>query len=106
MGERIFLTLFGLLFSLYGPIGRLSDRRSKAHIGIGAFNLVRAEVFRAVGGFRHLALSVDDDMRLGQTLKFAGYSTRYLMGPGRSRFAGRKEPGGWSGGSRRTSSPG
>jgi len=82
VGERVFLCLFGLLFSLYGPIGRLGDRRSRAHIGIGAFNLVRAEAFRAVGGFRHLALSVDDDMRLGQTLKYAGYSMRFLLGRG------------------------
>ena len=82
VGERAFLCLFGLLFSLYGPIGRLGDRRSRAHIGIGAFNLVRAEAFRAVGGFRHLALSVDDDMRLGQTLKYAGYSMRFLLGRG------------------------
>lgn len=82
VGERLFLCLFGLLFSLHGPIGRLSDRRSRAHIGIGAFNLVRAEAFRAVGGFRHLALSIDDDMRLGQTLKYAGYSMRFLLGRG------------------------
>ena len=80
VGERVFLSLFGLLFSLYGPLGKLSDRRSRAHVGIGAGNLVRAEAFRAVGGFRHLALSVDDDMRLGQTLKYAGYSIRMIFG--------------------------
>ena len=82
VGERIFLSLFGLLFSLHGPIGRLGDRRSRAFVGVGAFNLVRAEAFEAVGGFRHLSLAVDDDMRLGQTLKYAGYSMRLLMGRG------------------------
>lgn len=82
VGERLFLCLFGLLFSLYGPIGHLSNRQSRAHIGIGAFNLIRAEAFRAIGGFRHLSLSVDDDMRLGQTLKYAGYSMRFLLGQG------------------------
>ena len=93
VGERVFLTLFGLLFSLYGPIGRLKDRRSQVHIGVGAFNLVRAEVFRAVGGFRHLALSVDDDMRLGQTVKFAGYNLGLVLG--RDQVSVRWQVGTW-----------
>jgi len=93
VGERVFLTLFGLLFSLYGPIGRLKDRRSRVHIGVGAFNLVRAEVFRAVGGFRHLALSVDDDMRLGQTVKFAGYNLGLVLG--RDQVSVRWQVGTW-----------
>ena len=81
-GERLFLSLFGLLFTIVAPIGRIDDRRSKAHAGIGAFNLVRAESFRAIGGFDHLKLSVDDDMRLAQALKFAGYRMRFLLGRG------------------------
>jgi hypothetical protein len=82
IGERLFLAMFGLLFAMHAPIGRLDDRRSKAHAGIGAFNLVKSETFRAIGGFRHLALSVDDDMRLAQALKFAGYRMRFLLGRG------------------------
>ena len=82
IGERLFLGLFGLLFSMKAPIGRLDDRESKAHAGIGAFNLVRADSFRAIDGFRHLALSVDDDMRLAQALKYAGYRPRFLLGRG------------------------
>lgn len=82
VGERLFLALFGILFSMNSPIGRVADMRSKAYAGIGAFNLVRLEAFRAIGGFGHLALSVDDDMRLGQALKFAGYWPRFLMGRG------------------------
>ena len=81
-GERIFVCLFGLLFSLYGPLGHLSDRRRRTAVGVGAFNLVRGDVFHAVGGFRHLALSVDDDVRFGQTIKYAGYSMRFLFGRG------------------------
>jgi len=72
-GERIFLAMFSLAFALKAPPWRIVDPRCKEAIGVGAFNLVRAEAFRAVGGFRRLALSVDDDMRLGQALKFAGY---------------------------------
>lgn len=82
VGERAFVGLFGLLFSMKVPLGQVADPRRRTSVGIGAFNLVRADAFRGVGGFRHLSLSLDDDMRLGQTLKFAGYSTRLVFGRG------------------------
>jgi len=81
-GERLFMAMFGLMFLLYSPVWAVENRALPAHLGIGAFNLVRASVFRAIGGLSRLALSVDDDMRLGQALKFAGYSTRVLLGHG------------------------
>src|SRR5579864_6542541 len=76
------MAMFGLMFLLYSPVWAVENRALPAHLGIGAFNLVRASVFRAIGGLSRLALSVDDDMRLGQALKFAGYSTRVLLGHG------------------------
>jgi glycosyltransferase involved in cell wall biosynthesis len=82
VGERLFLSLFGLLFAAGAPLGKIGEMRSKVHIGIGAFNLVRLRALRDIGGFRHLALSVDDDMRLAQALKFAGYRARLLLGTG------------------------
>jgi hypothetical protein len=81
-GERLFLAFFGLVFSLGSRFPWVADMRSQAHAGIGAFNLVRLSAFRAIGGFRHVALSVDDDMRLGQALKFAGYRPEVLLGRG------------------------
>src|SRR5207302_895253 len=79
VGEGLFLTAFGLMFLLHAPAWRVEDPDSGAHLGIGAFNLIRAEAFRAVGGFGRLALSVDDDVRIGQVLKVAGYRTRVLL---------------------------
>ncbi|HEV3164608.1 MAG TPA: glycosyltransferase family 2 protein [Isosphaeraceae bacterium] len=81
-GERLFLSMFGLIFLLHAPPWRVEDPRSRAHIGIGAFNLMRAGAFRAIGGLNHLSLSIDDDLRLGQALKAAGYRTRVLLGFG------------------------
>jgi cellulose synthase/poly-beta-1,6-N-acetylglucosamine synthase-like glycosyltransferase len=74
--------MFSLLYNLHSPPWKVSDARSKASAGVGAFTLVRAEAFRAVDGFRHLALSVDDDMRLAQVLKYAGYRSRIVSGRG------------------------
>jgi hypothetical protein len=80
LGERAFLAMFFGLFTFYCPPWRLNDPGRKAAMGVGAFNLVRAEAFRAVGGFGHVALSLDDDMRLAQVLKFAGYVSRAVVG--------------------------
>lgn len=82
VGERAFMAMFSLLFILHAPPWRVIDRRSKAAMGVGAFNLVRAEAFHAISGFRRLALSVDDDMKLGQALKFAGYRPGLVLGQG------------------------
>jgi glycosyltransferase involved in cell wall biosynthesis len=80
--ERIFMSMFNLIFVLHSPLRKVVDWRSRAFIGVGAFNLVRAKAFQDVGGLRRLALSVDDDMRLGQALKWGGYQTRMLVGLG------------------------
>ncbi|HEU5115839.1 MAG TPA: hypothetical protein VFT74_04110, partial [Isosphaeraceae bacterium] len=61
---------------------KVEQRRHQASVGVGAFNLVRAEAFHAIGGFRRIALSVDDDMQLGRALKWAGYQPRVLLGEG------------------------
>jgi hypothetical protein len=81
-GERVFLAMFNLMFALKCPPWRVVNPRCKDSVGVGAFNLVRAEAFRAIGGFRGLALSVDDDMRLGQALKFAGYQPGVALARG------------------------
>ena len=80
--ERVFMTMFTLSFVLFAPPWDVANRRKKAAIGIGAFNLIRAEVFKSVGGFRNIRLSVDDDMKLGQIIKFAGYRNGFVSGKG------------------------
>jgi hypothetical protein len=79
-GEGLFLAIFIVMFSLRCPVWRLEKRWSRAHVGVGAFNLVRAERFRELGGFDRIRLSIDDDVRLGQLLKFTGGRSRYVAG--------------------------
>jgi cellulose synthase/poly-beta-1,6-N-acetylglucosamine synthase-like glycosyltransferase len=71
---------FCYLFSLFAKPWNASNPRSKAHIGIGAFNLVRADVFRAVGGMRPVAMRPDDDLKLGKLLKQCGHRQEFLSG--------------------------
>ena len=63
---------FARLFYVYLRPWRARDPRSAAFIGVGAFNLVRAEGYRAAGGHERLALRPDDDVKLGKLIKRAG----------------------------------
>ena len=73
---------FTMFFSLYARPWKAPDPRSRCFIGIGAFNLVRAEVYRAVGGHARIAMRPDDDLKLGKIIKHAGYSQEMLFGRG------------------------
>lgn len=54
--------------------------RSRAYLGMGAFNLVRTLAYRQCGGYEALRLTVLDDMRLGLLLRRAGKRTRGFIG--------------------------
>ncbi|HSM37640.1 MAG TPA: glycosyltransferase [Longimicrobiales bacterium] len=64
----VFTVLFALRFRPWAA----ADPESRAHIGVGAFNLVRRTAYEAMGGHRSIALRPDDDLRLGRALKEAG----------------------------------
>jgi len=49
------------------------DSRSSASLGIGAFNLVRASAYVAIGGHSRIKLRPDDDLMLGKLLKRSGH---------------------------------
>ena len=82
VSERVFVAMFCLMYNAYAPPRKVADPARKASAGVGAFNLVRADAFRSIGGFRRLALSVDEDMRLGQALKWAGNRVAVALGKG------------------------
>jgi len=54
--------------------------RPGAHIGFGAFNLVRASAYQQCGGYKALRLTVIDDLKLGLLLQRAGKRTRAFVG--------------------------
>ncbi len=78
----MFMGAFTMFFTLYARPWKVSDPASRCFIGIGAFNLVRAHVYRAVGGHSRIALRPDDDIKLGKIIKAAGYSQEMLFGCG------------------------
>ena len=78
-----FMSAFIMYFSLCARPWKASDPQSRCFIGIGAFNLVRAGVYRAVGGHARIAMRPDDDIKLGKIIKDAGYSQEMLFGCGK-----------------------
>jgi hypothetical protein len=71
---------FAVFFARYAKPWKARDPRSRRHVGIGAFNLVRASAYRAIGGHRPLAMRPDDDLKLGKVLKAAGCRQDLLIG--------------------------
>jgi cellulose synthase/poly-beta-1,6-N-acetylglucosamine synthase-like glycosyltransferase len=69
-----FMCTFAIYLFLFVRVWSIRNRNSRAHIGVGAFNLVRATVYRAVGGHERIRMRPDDDLKLGKIIKHAGYS--------------------------------
>jgi len=79
---NMFGATFGLFFGMFTRPWKAADPRSGCHIGIGAFNLVRAETYRQVGGHETIALRPDDDLKLGKIIKKSGFRQRLAYGTG------------------------
>jgi glycosyltransferase involved in cell wall biosynthesis len=79
---RLFCSTFGIFFSGYLRPWKAKDPRSRAFIGIGAFNLVRAEAYKTAGTHRAIAMRPDDDVKLGKILKKAGFRQEMVFGMG------------------------
>lgn len=79
-GERMMIAFFQTLFVFGHRPWKVASPETKDHMGVGAFNLVKREVYEAVGTFRRLRLEVLDDMKLGKVVKEAGYAQRNVFG--------------------------
>lgn len=81
-GERIMIAFFQLQFVFGHRPWKISDPKSKDHMGVGAFNLVRRQAYEKVGTYATLRMEVLDDMRLGKVIKDNGLRQRMAVGPG------------------------
>jgi glycosyltransferase involved in cell wall biosynthesis len=79
-GERMMIGFFQTLFVFGHRPWKVADPRTKDHMGVGAFNLVRRRVYEAVGSYQALRFEVVDDMKLGKIVKNAGYAQRNVYG--------------------------
>jgi glycosyltransferase involved in cell wall biosynthesis len=81
MGERMMIGFFYAALIWGARPWRVSDPKAKGDFaGIGAFNLIRREVYAAVGGYESLRMEVLDDVRLGFAVKRKGYRQQMAFG--------------------------
>jgi glycosyltransferase involved in cell wall biosynthesis len=80
VGERMMIAFFQTLFVFGHRPWKVADPKTKDHMGVGAFNLIRRRVYDAVGSYQALRFEVLDDMKLGKIVKNAGYAQRNVYG--------------------------
>jgi len=79
-GEYMMIAFFQTMFVFGHRPWKVADPKSKDHMGVGAFNLVRRSVYEAVGTYEALRMEVLDDMKLGKVVKNAGFAQRNVFG--------------------------
>ena len=79
-GERMMIAFFQTLFVFGHRPWKVADPKTKDHMGVGAFNLIRRRVYDAVGTYQALRFEVLDDMKLGKIVKTSGYAQRNVYG--------------------------
>lgn len=75
---RALVAFFIFNLSLFFRPYEAGNPRSHAHMGVGAFNMVRRPVYEAIGTHRALALRPDDDLRLGRMIKEQGFRQHFI----------------------------
>ena len=76
-----FVITFGVYFTAYFQPWRVKNPKSRCYVGIGAFNLIRAEVYRGIGTHKAIAMRPDDDVKLGKLVKNHGFRQEMLYAP-------------------------
>jgi cellulose synthase/poly-beta-1,6-N-acetylglucosamine synthase-like glycosyltransferase len=79
-GERMMIAFFQGIAALASRFWKIPDPKAKESIGVGAFNMVRADVYRAMGGFEALRMEVVEDLRFGFEVKRQGFRQRVAFG--------------------------
>jgi glycosyltransferase involved in cell wall biosynthesis len=80
VGEKMMIAFFQTLFVFGHRPWKVADPKTKDHMGVGAFNLIRRRVYEQIGTYQRLRMEVLDDMKLGKVVKNAGYAQRAVFG--------------------------
>jgi cellulose synthase/poly-beta-1,6-N-acetylglucosamine synthase-like glycosyltransferase len=80
ISKKIILAGFNMLFVFGHRPWKTADPKSRDHIGVGAFNLVKRAAYEKVGTFAALKMEIIEDMRLGKLIKDHGLAQRNVLG--------------------------
>jgi glycosyltransferase involved in cell wall biosynthesis len=73
---------FVVFFKMLVKPSQIKHPNRKAHVGIGAFNLIRKGTYDSFGGHEPIRLRPDDDLKLGKLVKLNGFHQRFANGFG------------------------
>jgi len=79
-GEFMMIAFFQTMFVFGHRPWKVADPTTQDHMGVGAFNLIRRNVYEAVGTYEALRMEVLDDMKLGKVVKQSGFRQRNVFG--------------------------
>jgi glycosyltransferase involved in cell wall biosynthesis len=79
-GEYMMIAFFQTMFVFGHRPWKVADPKTKDHMGVGAFNLIRRSTYEAMGTYEALRMEVLDDMKLGKVVKNAGFAQRNVFG--------------------------
>ena len=80
------LATFAIMLMIHLKPWDAKKPKSKAFVGIGAFNLVRRKAYEQMGTHEAIKLRPDDDLQLGMHIKAAGLRQDVLTGIGYVRL--------------------
>ncbi len=61
---------------------KVADPKARDAVGIGAFNLIRRDAYKQIGGFEALRMEIVEDLGLARRVKRAGLRQRIAFGRG------------------------
>jgi len=75
---------FFQIFAMWGVrLWKAEDPKARRDaVGVGAFNMMRASAYRAIGGFEGQKMDIVEDLRLARRVKDAGLRQRICFGQG------------------------
>jgi glycosyltransferase involved in cell wall biosynthesis len=79
-GEYMMIAFFQTMFVFGHRPWKVADPKTKDHMGVGAFNLIRRTAYEAIGTYEALRMEVLDDMKLGKVVKNSGFAQRNVFG--------------------------
>ena len=75
-----FVVTFSIYLMTYCRPWQCPNPKRSGHIGIGGFNLVRADVYRRIGAHEAIRMRPDDDLKFGKLVKREGFRQELLNG--------------------------
>lgn len=75
-----FVVTFSVYLMTYCRPWQCPNPKRSGHIGIGGFNLLRADVYRKIGTHEVIRMRPDDDLKLGKLVKREGFRQELLNG--------------------------